>query len=196
MKKSVIIIIALIAVIGIMAFWMVNIYNKMVVADETVGENWSNVETQYQRRTDLIPNLVSTVKGYAAHEQETLDAVVSARAKATQVTVDAENMTPEKMAEYQEAQGEIGSALGKLMMITENYPDLKADKQFIALQEQLEGTENRIATARKNFNAVAKTYNTMIRRFPNSMLAGMFGFEKRAYFEAQAGAEKAVQVEF
>ena len=171
-------------------------YNKLVVADESVTTEWANVESQYQRRADLIPNLVSTVKGYAAHEQETLEAVVSARAKATQMTVDAKDLTPEKLQEYQAAQGEVGAALGRLLMITENYPDLKANQNFMALQEQLEGTENRIHVARQKFNLTAKTYNTSIRRFPTNILAGMFGFESKAYFEAEAGADKAPKVEF
>lgn len=196
MKKSIVILISVIAAVAIIGFWMVGIYNKMVVAEETIGESWANVESQYQRRADLIPNLVSTVKGYAEHEKSTLDAVVTARAKATQVTVNPDDLTAEKLSEYQEAQGAVGSALGRLMMITENYPDLKANTNFINLQEQLEGTENRIQIARKNFNSAAKTYNTMIRRFPNNILSGMFGFEKKAYFEAEAGSEVAPQVEF
>lgn len=196
MKKSIVILFSVLAIVGIFAGWTVGIYNKMVVADESIGESWANVESQYQRRADLIPNLVSTVKGYAEHEKSTLDAVVSARAKATQITVNPKDLSAEKLAEYQAAQGEVSSALGRLMMITENYPDLKANTQFLALQEQLEGTENRIQVARKNFNGAAKTYNSMIRRFPNSIIAGMFSFDKKAYFEAAEGAEVAPQVEF
>ena len=196
MKKGTVILITVVALVAIIALWAMSAYNKLVVAEESVTTEWANVESQYQRRADLIPNLVSTVKGYAAHEQETLDAVVSARAKATQMTVDAKDLTPEKLQEYQAAQGEVGAALGRLLMITENYPDLKANQNFMALQEQLEGTENRIQVARQKFNLTAKTYNTSIRRFPTNILAGMFGFESKAYFEAEAGADKAPKVEF
>ena len=196
MKKGTVILITVVALVAIIALWAMSAYNKLVVADESVTTEWANVESQYQRRADLIPNLVSTVKGYAAHEQETLEAVVSARAKATQMTVDAKDLTPEKLQEYQAAQGEVGAALGRLLMITENYPDLKANQNFMALQEQLEGTENRIQVARQKFNLTAKTYNTSIRRFPTNILAGMFGFESKAYFEAEAGADQAPKVEF
>ena len=196
MKKGTVILISVVALVAIIALWAMSAYNKLVVADESVTTEWANVESQYQRRADLIPNLVSTVKGYAAHEQETLEAVVSARAKATQMTVDAKDLTPEKLQEYQAAQGEVGAALGRLLMITENYPDLKANQNFMALQEQLEGTENRIQVARQKFNLTAKTYNTSIRRFPTNILAGMFGFESKAYFEAEAGADKAPKDEF
>ena len=196
MKKGTVILISVVALVAIIALWAMSAYNKLVVAEESVTTEWANVESQYQRRADLIPNLVSTVKGYAAHEQETLDAVVSARAKATQMTVDAKDLTPEKLQEYQAAQGEVGATLGRLLMITENYPDLKANQNFMALQEQLEGTENRIQVARQKFNLTAKTYNTSIRRFPTNILAGMFGFESKAYFEAEAGADKAPKVEF
>ncbi len=196
MKKGTVILITVVALVAIIALWAMSAYNKLVVADESVTTEWANVESQYQRRADLIPNLVSTVKGYAAHEQETLEAVVSARAKATQMTIDAKDLTPEKLQEYQAAQGEVGAALGRLLMITENYPDLKANQNFMALQEQLEGTENRIQVARQKFNLTAKTYNTSIRRFPTNILAGMFGFESKAYFEAEAGADKAPKVEF
>ena len=168
----------------------------MVEKDEAVSHAWSNVENQYQRRADLIPNLVNTVKGYAAHEKETLEAVVAARSKATQVTVDAENLTPEKLKAYQEAQGEIGGALSRLLAITENYPELKANENFKELQAQLEGTENRISVERRNFNEASRDYNTYIRKFPNNILSSLFGFEKRPYFEAEAGTEKAPTVEF
>ena len=193
MKKSTII---LIAVIAIAAIWGVSAYNGLVKMDESVSTAWSNVENQYQRRADLIPNLVNTVKGYAAHEKETFEAVVSARSKATQMTVDADNLTPEKLQEYQKAQGEIGAALGRLLAITENYPELKANENFKELQAQLEGTENRISVERRNFNEVARTYNTSIRTFPKSILAGIFGFDKRPYFEAEEGANKAPEVKF
>ena len=180
MKKSVIILIAVVAVIII---WAISAYNGLVSMDENVSSQWANVETQYQRRADLIPNLVNTVKGYASHEKETLEGVVEARSKATQIKVDANDLTPEKLAEYQKAQGAVTSALGKLLAITENYPDL-------------EGTENRINVARKNFNDAAQAYNTSIRRFPKSIFASVFGFEKRTYFEAAEGTEKAPEVKF
>ena len=185
-----------IAVVVLLAIFCISSYNSMVSQDEAVGTAWSNVENQYQRRADLIPNLVNTVKGYAAHEKETFDAVVSARAKATQMTIDIEDLTPEKIEAYQKAQGAVGSALSRLLAVTENYPELKANENFKELQAQLEGTENRISVERRKFNEVAKAYNTSIRRFPRNILAGMFGFEKRPYFEAQEGAEKAPEVKF
>jgi LemA protein len=154
------------------------------------------VENQYQRRADLIPNLVNTVKGYASHEKETFEAVVAARTKATQMTVDADNLIPEKLQEFQKAQGEVGAALSRLLAITEAYPELKANQNFLELQAQLEGTENRISVERKNFNETARTFNTSIRTFPRSLLAGIFGFEKRPYFEAEEGANKAPDVQF
>lgn len=193
MKKSTIIIIV-VAVVAII--WAVTSYNGLVKMDEGVGTAWSNVENQYQRRADLIPNLVNTVKGYASHEKETLDAVVTARTRATQMTVSADDLTPEKLQAYQKAQGEVGTALGRLLAITENYPDLKANQNFLELQAQLEGTENRISVERRNFNEAAKSYNTAIRTFPRNLLAGMFGFEKRPYFEAEEGASKAPEVKF
>ena len=193
MKKSIILIIAVVAVIVI---WAVSMYNGLVTMDEKVNGQWANVETQYQRRADLIPNLVNTVKGYASHEKETLEGVVEARSKATQIQVDAKDLTPEKLAEYQKAHGAVTSALGKLLAITENYPDLKANQNFLELQSQLEGTENRINVARKNFNDAAQAYNTAIRRFPKSIFASMFGFEKKTYFESAEGAEKAPEVKF
>ena len=193
MKKSIIIIIAVVAVIVI---WAVSMYNGLVTMDESVNSQWANVETQYQRRADLIPNLVNTVKGYASHEKETLEGVVEARSKATQMQVNANDLTPEKLAEYQKAQGAVTSALGKLLAITENYPDLKANQNFLELQAQLEGTENRINVARTNFNNAAQAYNTAIRRFPKSLFAAMFGFDKHVYFEAAEGTETAPTVSF
>lgn len=184
------------AVVLIILFWGVSGYNGLVGQDEAVDNKWANVETQYQRRSDLIPNLVSTVKGYAKHESETLEAVMAARSQATQVKIDPSNCTPQQLAQYQKAQGDVTTALDKLLAITENYPDLKANQNFLELQSQLEGTENRINVARKDFNDAAKEYNVAIRRFPKSILAGMFGFEKKNYFEAEAGAEKAPKVEF
>lgn len=171
-------------------------YNTMTEKEEAINKAWSNVENQYQRRSDLIPNLVNTVKGYAQHEQSTLTAVLEARSKATQITVDAEDLTPEKLKEYQAAQGQVTSALGKLLAISEAYPDLKANENFKELQAQLEGTENRISVERRNFNEVVGDYNTYIRKFPQNIMASIFGFEKRAYFEAEAGSEKAPKVEF
>ena len=185
-----------IVVIAIVALWGISSYNGLVSMDENVQNKWSNVETSYQRRSDLIPNLVSTVKGYATHERQTLEAVMKARSEATQVKIDPSNCTPDQLAAYQKAQGNVTSALGKLLVIQERYPELKANENFLELQSQLEGTENRINVARKDFNDAAKEYNTSLRRFPRSIIASMCGFEKRAYFEAEAGAEKAPKVEF
>ena len=164
--------------------------------DENVSNKWANVETQYQRRADLIPNLVNTVKGYAKHESTTLENVVKARSEATQIKLSADDLSPEKLAQYQKAQGNVSAAIGRLLMVAENYPDLKANENFINLQAQLEGTENRINVARKDFNDTAKEYNMAIRRFPKNILAGMFGFDKRNYFEAESGSEKAPEVNF
>ena len=183
-------------IVVIIIFWSIGGYNGMVSLDEGVQNKWADVETQYQRRADLIPNLVNTVKGYAAHESQTLENVVKARSEASSVKVDPQNITPEKLAEYQKAQSGVSSALGRLMVIVEKYPDLKANQNFLELQSQLEGTENRINTARRDFNEAAKGFNTEIRRFPKNILAGMFGFEKKAYFEAEKGAEKAPEVQF
>ena len=197
MKKGCLIaIVAAVAIVLACFGWVKSTYNGFVQQQEGVEAAWAQVENVYQRRADLIPNLVATVKGYAKHEQETLDKVVSARAKATQITVDPTNLTAESLKKYQEAQGELGSALGKLLAITENYPDLKANENFLQLQAQLEGTENRITVERKTFNEVAQTYNSAIRQFPGNLLAGMFGFERKPYFEAESGAEKAPKVEF
>ena len=185
-----------VGILVVVVLWAIGGYNGMVKMDEQVQNSWANVETQYQRRADLIPNLVSTVKGYAKHEQQTLEDVVKARSEATQVKVDAENLTPEKLAAFQKAQSGVSSALGRLLAVAENYPDLKANQNFLELQSQLEGTENRITVARKDFNDTAKSYNQAIRQFPKNILAGMFGFEKNSYFEAEAGSEKAPKVEF
>ena len=183
-------------IVVIIIFWGIGGYNGMVSLDEGVQNKWADVETQYQRRADLIPNLVNTVKGYAAHESQTLENVVKARSEASSVKVDPQNITPEKLAEYQKAQSGVSSALGRLMVIVEKYPDLKANQNFLELQSQLEGTENRINTARRDFNEAAKGFNTEIRRFPKNILAGIFGFEKKSYFEAEKGAEKAPEVQF
>ena len=196
MKKGLITLLAVGAIVLGLFFWFQGNYNNMVKLDEGVQAAWSQVENVYQRRADLIPNLVATVKGYAQHEQQTLEGVISARSKATQITVDPENLTSEELAKYQTAQGELGAALGKLLAITENYPDLKANENFLSLQSQLEGTENRITVERNKYNQVAREYNTTIRQFPKNIVAGMFGFEKKPYFEAQEGAETAPKVEF
>lgn len=183
-------------VVGILAVVMIFCYNGMVSKEETVNTAWSNVQTQYQRRSDLIPNLVNTVKGYAQHESATLENVVAARSKATQITMAADDLTPENMQRIQAAQGELSAALGKLLAITENYPDLKANQNFSELQAQLEGTENRIAESRRLFNEEVKSYNVSIRRFPNNLLASLFGFEKKSAFEADAAAQQAPTVSF
>lgn len=196
MKKGLVVLLVAVAVVFGLYSWFKGNYNNMVKMDEGVQAAWSQVENVYQRRADLIPNLVATVKGYAAHEQETLEGVISARSRATQITVDPENLTPEELAKFQKAQGELGSALGKLLAITENYPDLKANTNFLELQSQLEGTENRITVERQKFNEAARMYNTTIRQFPKNIVAGMFDFEKRPYFEAQEGADQAPKVEF
>ena len=176
--------------------WVKSTYNTMVTQYEGVKTAWSQVENQYQRRMDLIPNLVNTVKGYATHEKETLEGVVSARAEATKTTIDPSNLNEESMKKFQAAQGELSSALSRLMVVLERYPDLKANQNFSELQAQLEGTENRISVERKRFNETAQTYNTYIRSFPTNILAGMFGFQPKAYFSAESGAEKAPKVEF
>ena len=196
MKKGLItfIIIAAVALGGFI--WIKNVYNQMVVSDENVQAAWSQVENVYQRRADLVPNLVATVKGYAAHESSTLEGVVEARSKATQVTVSAEDLSPEALAKFNEAQGELSTALGRLMMIQETTPDLKANQNFLDLQAQLEGTENRINEVRKKYNDAVKTYNISVRRFPNNILSGMFGFERKAEFKAEEGASKAPEVNF
>lgn len=195
--KALWITLAVVAILGISLFsWVKGTYNTMVAQDENVKTVWSQVENQYQRRMDLIPNLVNTVKGYAAHEKETLEGVVSARAQATQTTIDPSNLNEESMKKFQAAQGELSSALSRLMVVLERYPDLKANQNFSELQAQLEGTENRISVERKRFNEVAQTYNTYIRSFPSNILAGMFGFQSKAYFTAETRAEKAPKVEF
>lgn len=183
------------AVVVVVIFFYAS-YNRFVNREEGVKTAWSNVETQYQRRSDLIPNLVNTVKGYAAHETQTLEAVTEARTRATSINLSADDLTPEKMAEFQQAQGEVRSALGRLIAISESYPDLKANRNFLELQSQLEGTENRIAVARKDFNQTAQQYNMAVRRFPGNLVAKLFGFEQKPYFQAAEGAETAPQVQF
>ncbi len=196
MKKSTITLFVIGAIVILLAGWVTIQYNGMVANDEAVTTAWAGVESQYQRRSDLIPNLVNTVKGYAAHEKETLEGVVEARAKATQVTVSADNLTPERFAEFQKAQGELSAALGRLMRITENYPQLRANENFSELQAQLEGTENRINESRLRFNEAVQEYNLSIRRFPGNIFASLFGFEKRDKFEAADGTEQAPEVKF
>ena len=196
LSKGIIVTLVIVGVLVIIFLWGMGGYNNMVSQEEGVTSAWSQVENVYQRRADLIPNLVATVKGYAAHEQETLEGVVNARAKATQTTIDPTNMTPEAMAKFQAAQGDLSTALGKLMVVVERYPDLKANQNFLELQAQLEGTENRITVERQKFNDAAKSFNTLIRKFPKNIIAGMFGFERKEYFEAKEGAEEAPKVEF
>ncbi len=168
----------------------------MIQLDEQVQSQWAQVQNVYQRRADLIPNLVNTVKGAANFEKETLTAVINARAKATSIQVDPDKLTPENIQKFQSAQGELSSAIGRLLVVTENYPDLKANANFQELQAQLEGTENRITVERQKFNQVTQEYNSKIRSFPNNITAGMFGFEKKGYFQAEAGSQTAPKVEF
>ena len=196
MKKGKLLwIVAIVVELGLFG-WCKNTYNGMVSADEGVQSAWSQVENVYQRRADLIPNLVATVKGYAEHESGTLEAVVAARAKATQTTVDPSQLTAENIAKFQAAQGELGSALGRLLVTVERYPDLKANQNFLELQAQLEGTENRISTERMKFNETAKSYNTLIRSFPQNIMASIFSFTPKGYFKAAEGSENAPKVEF
>ena len=196
MKKGLIGIIIL-CVIGLgLSGWIKGTFNGLVASQESVETAWSQVENVYQRRADLIPNLVNTVKGYAKHEQETLEGVIEARANATKVTIDPTNMTPEDLQKYQAAQGDVTNALSKLIAVAEAYPDLKANQNFLELQNQLEGTENRITVERNKFNEVAKEYNTKRRTFPTNIIAGIFGFGEKPYFQAQPGADVAPKVDF
>lgn len=196
MKKNTLVIIIIIAVIVILGGCGVSKYNRIVGLDEAVKTSWGTVQSQYQRRSDLIPNLVATVKGAANFEQATLTGVIEARAKATAITVNPENLTPEKIQQFQAAQGQLSSALGRLLAVSEAYPTLQANQNFRDLQAQIEGTENRIAVARKDFNETARVYNSSIRTFPNNIVAGFGGFQQKPYFEAQAGAENAPKVQF
>lgn len=195
MKKGTVILITCLAIAAIIAVWGIKEYNNLVVAEESVTTAWSNVESQYQRRADLIPNLVNTVKGYASHEQETLDAVISARAKAMQTNIS-DDLSQENIQKFQAAQNELGNALGRLIAIRESYPDLKANQNFMQLQEQLEGTENRIQVERQKFNETVKSYNIHIRRFPTNIIAGMFNFDAKSTFTSDPNAENAPSVEF
>ncbi|MDE6308335.1 MAG: LemA family protein, partial [Bacteroidales bacterium] len=188
--------IVVLIVVVVLGMWMGSTYNKLVKAEEKVNSAWAQVENVYQRRADLIPNLVNTVKGAADFEQSTLTSVIEARAAATQVKITPENLTAESLAQFEQAQGQVSSALGRLMVTVERYPELKATQNFRDLQAQLEGTENRISVERKNFNEVVQVYNTRLRRFPTNLMAGMFGFEKKPYFAAQPGAETAPEVNF
>jgi len=185
-----------IGVVAVVAIFFYATYNGFVNREEGLKGAWADVETQYQRRADLIPNLVSTVKGYAAHETQTLNEVTEARARATSINLSADDLTPERLAQFQRAQAEVRSALGRLIAVSESYPDLKANQNFLELQAQLEGTENRIAVARKDFNAAAQQYNVSVRRFPANLVARMFGFGQKPYFESAEGAAAAPQVTF
>lgn len=198
-KGCLIAIAALVLVVVLSGLWLAGRYNKMV--ELRSGENgyekvWADVQAQYQRRSDLIPNLVATVKGYADFEQKTLTDVVEARAKATQITVDPSQLTPAALEQFQSAQGELSQALGRLMVVAERYPDLKANQNFLELQSQLEGTENRISVARQRFNQAASAYNAYILKFPSNLIAGMFGFDRATLFQADESAQEAPKVEF
>lgn len=196
MKKGTIVLIVILGILLIGGCQACNLQKTLVAADEEVKSKWGEVENQYQRRSDLVPNLVATVKGAADFEKTTLTQVIEARAKATSMRIDPDDLTPEKLQQFQQAQGQLSQALGRLMVVSEQYPELKANQNFLALQDQLEGTENRITVARKNFNESVKVYNVSVRAFPNNILAGMLGFQKKGMFEAEAGAEKAPKVEF
>ncbi len=196
MKKSWIIIIAIAVVLFLLYGWTSNSYNEMVNKSEAVKAQWSQVENVYQRRADLIPNLVNTVKGYATHEKETLEGVVEARAKATSVTIDANHLNPQALQQFQKVQDGLSQALSRLMVVVERYPDLKANQNFLELQAQLEGTENRIAVERRRFNLETQAYNVYIKLFPGNILASLFGFTEKPYFKAEKGAEKVPQVKF
>jgi LemA protein len=200
MKKGCLIALVVVGFLALVGFgivsWGTKVYNGMVTMQESVTSQWGNVETAYQRRSDLIPNFVNTVKGAANFEQTTLTQVIEARAKATSVTIDPTKMTAENMQQFQQAQGQLSSALSRLMVVVEQYPELKATQNFRDLQVELEGTENRISVERRKFNEVAQVYNTNIRRFPQNFLAGMFGFQAKPYFEAAEGADKAPEVKF
>jgi len=196
LSKGWIITIVIIGVVLLMFSWGTGIYNKLVSKEETVNQQWANVENVYQRRTDLIPNLVNTVKGVANFEKSTLTAVIEARAKATSVNINPKNLDEASLQKFQQAQDGVSSALSRLMVVVERYPELKATQNFSELQAQLEGTENRITVERRTFNETAQAYNTYLRSFPANFFAGMMGFQKKAYFQAQAGAEKAPQVQF
>ncbi len=196
MKKGLIALLVILAIVLIGGCQACSVKNNLVTLDQGVKGKWGEVENQYQRRSDLIGNLVNTVKSAAAHEQNTLTAVIEARSKASQIKVDANDLSPEKIQEFQQAQGQLTQALGRLMVVTEAYPDLKVNQNFLALQDELTGTNNRIALARKNFNESVELYNVQVLRFPNSLFAGMFGYKEKGMFKAEAGAEKNPEVKF
>lgn len=196
MNKGTIILLAIVAAVVLLLMSGCGSYNNMVTKQEGTTKAWANVQSAYQRRLDLIPNLVATVKGAANFEQQTLTAVIEARAKATQITVDPEKLTPESLQKFQSSQGELSQALGRLMMVSEQYPQLRATQNFSELQSQIEGTENRIKVERDNFNVAVNDYNSYIRKFPQVLFAGILGFDKKGYFEADAAAAKAPEVKF
>ena len=196
MKKSWIIIIVIVVAVFLLYGWVSNSYNEMVNKSEAVKAQWSQVENVYQRRADLIPNLVNTVKGYATHEKETLEGVVEARAKATSVTIDANHLNPQALQQFQKVQDGLSQALSRLMVVVERYPDLKANQNFLELQAQLEGTENRIAVERRRFNLETQAYDVYIKLFPGNILADLFGFTEKPYFKAEKGAEIVPKVKF
>jgi LemA protein len=183
-------------IIGVVILWVMGLYNGLVGSREGVNSKWSNVEAQYQRRSDLIPNLVATVKGAADFEKSTLEAVTQARANATSIKIDPNDLTPEKLQQFQQAQGQLSSALGRLLAVAEAYPQLKSVQNFSELQAQLEGTENRINEARRQYNEAAQGYNTTRQKFPRVLIANLFGFKEKPYFQADAGSEKAPSVKF
>ena len=194
MKKG--LIIAIVALVAVLVLYGINTYNRFVTGEESVKSAWSQVENVYQRRSDLIPNLVSTVKGYAKHESNTLQAVIEARANASRMTVDPSKLSKEQIAQFQSAQSELSNAIGRLLVTVEQYPDLKANQNFLDLQAQLEGTENRITVERNKFNETVKAYNTSIKRFPGNIIASIFRFEEKGYFQASEEAKTAPKVEF
>ncbi len=196
MKKSLVSILVIVGIILVLVMMGTSRYNRLVSLEEGVTGAWAQVENVYQRRADLIPNLVNTVKGYAEFEQTTLTQVIEARSKATGVNINAENLDESSIQQFQQAQESLSSALSRLMVVVERYPDLKANQNFLDLQSQLEGTENRITVERRNFNQTAQDYNAQIRRFPNNIFAGLFGFDRKAYFEAEQGADQAPEVQF
>jgi LemA protein len=196
MKKSRFTLLVVIGILVVLVGWVIGAYNGLVSLDEETNGKWAQVESAYQRRADLIPNLVNTVKGYADFEKETLTGVIEARSKATGITVDANNLTPEAIANFQAAQGQLSGALSRLLVTVERYPDLKANQNFLGLQSQLEGTENRIKIERDRFNTSIKNFNSTIRKFPKTIIASSFGFEKKGYFEADQGTENAPEVSF
>lgn len=196
MKKSTITLLVIVGILVALVGWIIGAYNGLVTLDEETNGKWAQVESAYQRRADLIPNLVNTVKGYADFEKETLTGVIEARSKATGISVDANNLSPEAIANFQAAQSQLSGALSRLMVTVERYPDLKANQNFLGLQSQLEGTENRIKIERDRFNVSVKNFNSTIRKFPKTIIASSFDFEKKGYFEADAGSEKAPEVQF